>query len=107
MCNGWGLWVRQVKSVLSISVTVRRSACSNLRPTSNSSRYRPCMPLSSSLASLAINACNGMLAPARAYQRWLLRILVGIDDLVGLVGRRRDHDLGRHILELHGIVAFD
>ena len=38
MCSGWGLCVRQENSVLSISVTVRRRACSNIRPTSKSSR---------------------------------------------------------------------
>src|SRR5262245_24706240 len=108
MCSGWGLWVRHVKSVLSISVTVRRSACSNLRPTSNSSRYRPCMPLPRILLSSGQRVQGGSMRPSPASAlRWLPRLLVGIDERAGRVGRRGDHHLGRHILELHGVVAPD
>ena len=38
MCSGAGLCVNVLNSTLSVSVTVRRIACSNTRPTSNSSK---------------------------------------------------------------------
>src|SRR5215212_2452097 len=42
-CNGCGFIVIVVNSTLSVSVTVRVSACSNTCPSENSSKYSPAM----------------------------------------------------------------
>src|SRR4051794_15382371 len=44
-CSGCGFIVMVVNSTLSISVTVRVSACSNTWPSENSSKYRPAIAL--------------------------------------------------------------
>src|SRR4051812_46845010 len=49
-CSGCGFIVMVVNSTLSVSVTVRVSACSNTCPSENSSKYRPAISPSRSMA---------------------------------------------------------
>jgi hypothetical protein len=52
--------VRQEKSVLSISVTVRVMACLKTRPVSNSSKYNPAITVSVAIESILLYRPPGL-----------------------------------------------